>query len=198
MFVLGSCSTYSLHINHSDQDSLTKTFFKPQYFGLDLRLAWTKTAIPIWSVQNADCRMGTKCWLEDTVCLMTSAYPTSRPHNLFSNNFSSSIAGTWGTLEDIVHKLINLSAPHFKVKVSGAIQESWLLNYHPNWRKTGKNLENQKPNTKSCKISKLKWTIWSSLVWSRFCWCHIVHITPGHIRLFKVISEITQGQFRSF
>ena len=31
-------------------------FFELQYFGPDLRLARTKTAIPIQSVQNADCR----------------------------------------------------------------------------------------------------------------------------------------------
>ena len=49
-------------------------FSELQYFGPDLRLAWTKTAISIWSVQNADCRpqtadrrpgkrcrLGTKC-----------------------------------------------------------------------------------------------------------------------------------------
>ena len=36
-----------------------KFFFELQYFGLDLRLAWTKTAIPIRSVQNADCRLQT-------------------------------------------------------------------------------------------------------------------------------------------
>ena len=36
-----------------------KFFFELQYFGLDLRLAWTKTAISIRSVQNADCRLQT-------------------------------------------------------------------------------------------------------------------------------------------
>ena len=34
-------------------------FFEPQYFGPDLRLARTKTAKPIRSVQNADCRLHT-------------------------------------------------------------------------------------------------------------------------------------------
>ena len=38
-------------------------FFEPQYFGPDLRLARTKTAISIRSIQNADCRPGTKCRL---------------------------------------------------------------------------------------------------------------------------------------
>ena len=38
-------------------------FFELQYFGPELRLARTKTAIPIRSVQNADCRQGTKCRL---------------------------------------------------------------------------------------------------------------------------------------
>ena len=38
-------------------------FFELQYFGPDLRLARTKTAIPVWSGQNADCRLGTKCRL---------------------------------------------------------------------------------------------------------------------------------------
>ena len=34
-------------------------FFELQYFGPDLRLARTKTAIPIRSVKNADCRLQT-------------------------------------------------------------------------------------------------------------------------------------------
>ena len=34
-------------------------FFELQYFGPDLRLAWTKTAISIRSLQNADCRLQT-------------------------------------------------------------------------------------------------------------------------------------------
>ena len=34
-------------------------FFELQYFGPDLRLARTKTATPIRSVQNADCRLQT-------------------------------------------------------------------------------------------------------------------------------------------
>ena len=62
MLVLGSSSTYSQHINHSGQDSL-KFSFELHYFGPDLRLAQTKTVIPIQSVQNADCRLGTKCRL---------------------------------------------------------------------------------------------------------------------------------------
>ena len=36
-----------------------KFFFELQYFGPDLRLARTKTAIPIRSVKNADCRLQT-------------------------------------------------------------------------------------------------------------------------------------------
>ena len=39
--------------------------------------------------------------------------------------WASSVAGTWGTLEDIVHKLINLSAPHCNIKVLGAIWDAW-------------------------------------------------------------------------
>ena len=46
-------------------------FFKPLYFGLDLRLARTKTAIPIRSVQNADCRPDTKCRLDTNCRLQT-------------------------------------------------------------------------------------------------------------------------------
>ena len=50
-----------------------KCLFELQYFGPDLRLAGTKTAIPMRSVQNADCRpgakyrLGKKCRL-DTKC----------------------------------------------------------------------------------------------------------------------------------
>ena len=40
-----------------------KFFFETQYFGPNLRLAQTKTAILIRSVQNADCRQRTKCRL---------------------------------------------------------------------------------------------------------------------------------------
>ena len=60
LLVLGSSSTYSSHINHSGQDSLTKNFFfEPRYFGPDLRLARTKTVIPFRSVKNADGRLQT-------------------------------------------------------------------------------------------------------------------------------------------
>ena len=58
-----SSSTYNPHINHGGQDTLSKIFFRLQYFCPDLRLARTKTAIPIRSVKNADCRPGTKCRL---------------------------------------------------------------------------------------------------------------------------------------
>ena len=62
MLVLGNSSTYSHHINYSGQDSV-KFPFELHYFGPDSRLAQTKTAIPIRSVQNAHCRPGTKCRL---------------------------------------------------------------------------------------------------------------------------------------
>ena len=48
-------------------------FFELQYFGPDLRLARTKTAIPIRSVQNADCRPGTTCRL-GTKCRLQTGY----------------------------------------------------------------------------------------------------------------------------
>ena len=63
VLVLGSSSTYSQHINHSGKDSL-KFSFEHHYFGPDLRLAQTKSVIPIQPVQNADCRLGTKCSLQ--------------------------------------------------------------------------------------------------------------------------------------
>ena len=63
MLFLGSSSTYSPLINHSGKIVPLRFFFEPQYFGPDLRLARTKTAISIRSVQNADCRPGTKCRL---------------------------------------------------------------------------------------------------------------------------------------
>ena len=53
-------------------------FFELRYFGPDFRLARTKPAIPIWSVQNADCRLqtadcrpGTKCRLGSKCRLQT-------------------------------------------------------------------------------------------------------------------------------
>ena len=39
-------------------------FFELQYFGSDLKLARTKKAIPVRSIQNTDCRPGTKCRLQ--------------------------------------------------------------------------------------------------------------------------------------
>ena len=103
MLFLGSSSTYSPHIS---QDSRTKFFFEVQYSGLDLRLARTKTAIPIRSVQNADCRLKTgykmqtryKCRLQTGYKMQTqnlyyffvwyviTCHPTSyrASHNRFS------------------------------------------------------------------------------------------------------------------
>ena len=103
MLFLGSSSTYSPHIS---QDSRTKFFFEVQYSGLDLRLARTKTAIPIRSVQNADCRLQTgykmqtryKCRLQTGYKMQTqnlyyffvwyviTCHPTSyrASHNRFS------------------------------------------------------------------------------------------------------------------
>ena len=65
-----SSSTYSPHISHSGQDSLTRIFFELQYFGPDLRLARTKTAIPIRSLKNADCwlQTGYKMQTENLYC----------------------------------------------------------------------------------------------------------------------------------
>ena len=70
MLVLESSSTCSQHINHSGQDSV-KFSFELHYFGPDLRLAQTKTAIPIRSVQNADCRPRSKCRLGKKCRLQT-------------------------------------------------------------------------------------------------------------------------------
>ena len=45
---------------------------EPQYFGPDLRLARTKTALPIRSVQSVDCIPGKKCRLV-TKCRLQTA-----------------------------------------------------------------------------------------------------------------------------
>ena len=50
-----------------------KIFLEPQYFSLDLKFAPTKTAIPIRSIQNADCRLGTKFWI-GTKCRLQTGY----------------------------------------------------------------------------------------------------------------------------
>ena len=80
MLFLGSSSTYSPHINHSGQDSLTKISFRAPIFrsGLEARSnknsntnpvstkCWLQTAYRTQNadeVQNADCRPGTKCRL---------------------------------------------------------------------------------------------------------------------------------------
>ena len=89
MLFLGSSSTYSPHIS---QDSRTKFFFEVQYSGLDLRLARTKTAISIWSVQNADCRLQTGYKMQTQnlnyffVWYVITCHPTSyrASHNRFS------------------------------------------------------------------------------------------------------------------
>ena len=49
-----------------------KFLSEPQYFGPDLRLVRTKTAIPIRSVQSVDCRPGKKCLLV-TKCRLQTA-----------------------------------------------------------------------------------------------------------------------------
>lgn len=41
-------------------------------------------------------------------------------------SWASFVADAWGTLEAIVRKLINLCAPHCKVKVLGVIRDAWL------------------------------------------------------------------------
>ena len=41
--------------------------------------------------------------------------------------WASSVAGAWGTLEVIVRKMIDLSALRCKIKVSGAIRDTWPL-----------------------------------------------------------------------
>ena len=63
VLVLGSSSTYSPSFNIAAKIVSLYYFFEPQYFGPDLRLARTKTAISIRSIQNADCRPGKKCRL---------------------------------------------------------------------------------------------------------------------------------------
>ena len=47
-------------------------FFELQYFGPDLRLARTKTAIPIRSVQNADCRLQTGYKMQTRLKMQTA------------------------------------------------------------------------------------------------------------------------------
>ena len=89
MLFLGSSSTYSPHIS---QDSRTKFFFEVQFSGLDFRLARTKTAIPIRSVQNADCRLQTGYKMQTQnlnyffVWYVITCHPTSyrASHNRFS------------------------------------------------------------------------------------------------------------------
>ena len=73
LFLVGS-SICSPHIDHSGQDSLTRIFFQLQYFSPDSRLARTKTEIPIRSVQNADCRPGTKCRLQTEKFILFSTF----------------------------------------------------------------------------------------------------------------------------
>ena len=58
---------YTVHISIIAAKIVSIEFFRElQYFGPDLRLVQTKTAIPVRSVQNADCRLqpGTKCRLQ--------------------------------------------------------------------------------------------------------------------------------------
>ena len=58
---------YTVHISIIAAKIVSLEFFREfQYFGPDLRLVQTKTAIPVRSVQNADCRLqpGTKCRLQ--------------------------------------------------------------------------------------------------------------------------------------
>ena len=68
-------------------------FFELQYFVPDLMVAPTKTAKPIRSVQNADCRPSTKCRLRiyTFFCLITCRLATYRASR---NRFSAIIQFT--------------------------------------------------------------------------------------------------------
>ena len=64
-----------------------KFFFELQYFGPDLRLAWTKTAVSIRSVQNADCRLQTADRVQNADQVHT-VFPSERD-NMSSYNLPS-------------------------------------------------------------------------------------------------------------
>ena len=65
VLVFGSSSMYSPgHTSILAAKIVSLTFLsEPQYFGPDLRLVRTKTALPIRSVQSVDCIPGKKCRL---------------------------------------------------------------------------------------------------------------------------------------
>ena len=89
MLIQGSSSTYSPYINHSGRDNLTKIFFELQYFGPDLRLTRTKSAIQIRSVKNADCRPGTKCRLQTADWVQNADWEFILFFRLIRGNMSS-------------------------------------------------------------------------------------------------------------
>ena len=81
LFLVGSV-TCSPHIDRSGQDSPTTIFFfQLQYFSPDSRLTRTKTEIPIRSVQNADCRPGTKCRLQTEKFILFSTFFSNSHHD---------------------------------------------------------------------------------------------------------------------
>ena len=68
-----------------------KFFFELQYFGPDLRLAWTKTAVSIRSVQNADCRLQTGYKMQTRYKMQTEKFVFSvwTWHHMSSYNLPS-------------------------------------------------------------------------------------------------------------
>ena len=76
VLVLGSSSTYSPHINHSGQDSLTKIIFRAPIFRSGLEARSNKKQqykSGRYKMQTADCRPGTKCTL-GTKCRLQTGY----------------------------------------------------------------------------------------------------------------------------
>ena len=84
-----------------------KYFFESRYFGPDLRLARTKTAIQIRSVQNADCRLQTGYEMQTRYKMQTADWVQNAEWEFILFSWSSTFRG--------IHTLICAYVPYIVI-----------------------------------------------------------------------------------
>ena len=84
-----------------------KYFFESRYFGSDLRLARTKTAIEIRSVQNADCRLQTGYEMQTRYKMQTADWVQNADWECILFSWSSTFRG--------IHTLICAYVPYIAI-----------------------------------------------------------------------------------
>ena len=84
-----------------------KYIFEPRYFGSDLRLARTKTAMQIRSVQNADCRLQTGYEMQTRYKMQTADWVQNADWECILFSWSSTFRG--------IHTLICAYVPYIVI-----------------------------------------------------------------------------------